>query len=148
MRSTLKYCAIPAVVTSTVVAGLWAQQPAAGRGGGRGGADPNFWAGKKKLLAVADVETGFHHDSISHALGTVERIGRESCAYMTMLRTDPQLLTKDPIMGQGPRYSGRSVNARTLDFYDAVFLLPAGIGTLTDKQKADLLSFVRDDGKG
>jgi uncharacterized protein len=131
-------------VTSTVAAGLWAQQPAAGRGG----ADPNFWAGKKKLLAVADIETGFHHDSVSHALGTVEKMGRESGAYMTMLRTDPQLLTKDQIMGQAPRYSGRSVNARTLDFYDAVFLLPAGIGTLTDKQKADLVSFVRDDGKG
>jgi type 1 glutamine amidotransferase len=119
----------------------------AGRGGGRG-ADPNFWAGKKKLLAVADVSTGFHHDSVSHALATIERLGRESGAFNTMIRTDPQLITKDQIAGQGPRYSGRSVNARTLDFYDAVFLLPAGIGSFTDKQKADLLSFVRDDGKG
>src|SRR5947207_5630707 len=144
MRLTIRVYAILAVVAS-----LWAQEPVAGQGkAGRGGADPNFWAGKKKLLAVADVETGFHHDSVSHALGTVERMGRESGAFMTMLRTDPQLLTKDQIAGQGPRYSGRSVNARTLDFYDAVFLLPAGIGSLTDKQKADLLSFVRDDGKG
>src|SRR6516164_6292709 len=141
--------AILAAGVISVTSGLWGQasQPAPGRAS-RGGADPNFWAGKKKLLAVADVATGFHHDSISHALGTVERLGRESGAYMTMIRTDPQLITKDQIMGQGPRYSGRSVNARTLDFYDAVFLLPAGIGTFTDKQKADLLSFVRDDGKG
>lgn len=145
MSFTITFC-----TSLAVAAGLLAQQaptPAQAKGG-RGGADSNFWAGKKKLLAVADVETGFHHDSISHALGTVEKMGRESGAYMTMLRTDPQLLTKDQIAGQGPRYSGRSVNARTLDFYDAVFLLPAGIGTLTDKQKADLLSFVRDDGKG
>ncbi|MBV8731746.1 MAG: ThuA domain-containing protein, partial [Acidobacteriia bacterium] len=127
---------------------LWAQPPQGQAGRGRGGSDPNFWAGKKKLLAVADVETGYHHDSISHALATVERLGRESGAYMTMIRTDPQLITKDQIAGQGPRYSGRSVNARTLDFYDAVFLLPAGIGTFTEKQKADLLSFIRDDGKG
>src|SRR5579871_5098931 len=132
--------------------GVWAQPPQQppGRGGrgGRSGADASFWAGKKKLLVVADVETGFHHDSISHALATVERLGRESGAYMTMIRTDPQLITKDQIMGQGPRYQGRGVNARTLDFYDGVFLLPVNIGTSTDKQKADLLSFVRDDGKG
>ncbi len=141
--------AILAAGLITAASSIWGQapQPPAGRGG-RGGADPNFWAGKKKLLVVADVQTGFHHDSISHAMATIERLGRESGAYMTMVRTDPQLLTKDQIKGEGPRYSGRSVNARTLDFYDAVFLLPAGIGTLTDKQKADLLSFVRDDGKG
>ena len=132
-----------------VITGLWAQTPQTPPGrAGRFGADPNFWAGKKRLLAIADVQTGFHHDSISHALATIERLGRESGAYMTMIRTDPQLITKDRIMGQGPRYSGRPVNARTLDFYDAVFLLPAGIGTFTDKQKSDLLSFVHDDGKG
>jgi type 1 glutamine amidotransferase len=144
-------------IAATATIGLWAQAqtqppgqaagPGRGQGGGRG-ADAAFWAGKKKLLVVADVSTGFHHDSVSHALATIERLGRESGAYMTMIRTDPQLITKDQIMGQGPRYAGRGVNARTLDFYDAVFLLPAGIGTLTDKQKADLLSFVHDDGKG
>jgi hypothetical protein len=124
------------------------QQPPAGRqGGGRaGGGDP--WEGRKKLLAIADVQTGYHHDSISHALATVERLGRESGAYVTMVRTDSQLLTKEQIIGQGTRYQGRSVNARTLDYYDAVFLLPSGEGTLSDQQKADLLSFVRDDGKG
>jgi len=147
MRLTIRHSTIISVLGLALTGGLQAQQPAPARGG-RGGADAAFWAGKKKLLAVADVETGFHHDSVSHALGTVEKMGRESGEYMTMLRTDPQLITKDQIMGQGPRYAGRSVNARTLDFYDAVFLLPAGIGTLTDKQKADLLSFVRDDGKG
>src|SRR5437879_9547869 len=116
MRLTTKHCVIAAVVTTAMAAGLWAQQPAGGRGG-RSGADSNFWAGRKKLLAVADVETGFHHDSVSHALGTVEKIGRESGAYMTMLRTATQLLTKDEIMGQGERYSGRRENAHTLDFY-------------------------------
>jgi type 1 glutamine amidotransferase len=97
---------------------------------------------------VADVQTGFHHDSISHAMAVIERLGRESGAYMTMLRTDAQLLTKDQIVGQPPRYAGRSVNARTLDFYDAVFLLPSGVGNLTDKQKSDIEAFLRDDGKG
>jgi uncharacterized protein len=115
---------------------------------GRGGAgQPDPWPGRKHLLAVADVQTGFHHDSISHALATVEQIGRQSGAYMTMIRTDSQLVTKGQIVGQG-RYEGRGVNARTLDYYDGVFMLPSGFGTLTDKQKADLVSFVRDDGKG
>jgi glucose dehydrogenase/type 1 glutamine amidotransferase len=135
--------------------------PAQGRGGGgRGGAgapgqgragggagQPDPWPGQKHLLAVADVLTGFHHDSISHALATVEQIGRKSGAYVTMIRTDSQLITKGQVPGQG-RYEGRGVNARTLGYYDAIFMLPSGFGTLSDQQKADLLAFVRDEGKG
>jgi type 1 glutamine amidotransferase len=118
-------------------------QPGQGRGGGQ--ADP--WPGKKHLLAVADVQSGFHHDSISHALATVEQIGRKADAYMTMIRTDSQLITKGQIAGRD-RYEGRGVNARTLDYYDAIFMLPSGFGTMNDQQKADLISFVRDEGKG
>jgi uncharacterized protein len=145
-RGIMTFPSAAAVISllAVTIAGAQGQAPQPGRGG----ADPNFWAGKKRILVVADVASGFHHDSISHAMATIERLGRESGAYMTMIRTDTQLLTKEQIVGQGPRYAGRSVNARTLDFYDAVFLLPSGTGSLTDKQKADLLSFVRDDGKG
>src|SRR5689334_3997648 len=82
-------------------------------GGGAGGGDP--WPGKKKLLAIADVTTGFHHDSNSHALATIEKIGRDSGAYVTIIHTDSQLITKKQIAGQGKRYTGRGVNARTLD---------------------------------
>lgn len=109
-------------------------------------ADP--WASKRRLLAVADVQTGYHHDSLSHALATVERLGHESGAYVTNIRTDSQLITKQPLLGQGSKYQGKNVNARNLDHYDALFLLPSGEGTLTPQQKADLLTFVRDDGKG
>jgi type 1 glutamine amidotransferase len=121
---------------------------AAGQQRGGGGAQGDPWPGKKKLLAIADVQTGFHHDSNSHALATIEKIGRDSGAYVTIIHTDSQLITKKQIAGQGKRYSGRGVNARTLDFYDAIFLLPSGEGSLTEDQKSDLLSFVRDDGKG
>jgi hypothetical protein len=120
--------------------------PLVAQGRGAGG-QPDPWPGRKHLLAVADVQTGFHHDSISHALATVEQIGRQSGAYMTMIRTDSQLVTRGQIAGQG-RYEGRGVNARTLDYYDGIFMLPSGFGTLTDTQKADLVSFVRDEGKG
>jgi type 1 glutamine amidotransferase len=150
MRSILSAICILALALFSVVAPMFAQggppaQGGRGQGGGGGQADP--WPNSKKLLAVADVQTGFHHDSISHALATVEQIGRRSGAYVTMIRTDSQLITKGQIAGQG-RYEGRGVNARTLDFYDAIFMLPSGFGTMTPQQKADLLSFVRDDGKG
>ena len=111
----------------------------------QGQADP--WPNSKKLLAVADVQSGFHHDSISHALATVEQIGRKANAYVTMIRTDSQLITKGQIIGKG-RYEGRGVNARTLDYYDAIFMLPSGFGTMTEQQKKELLAFVHDEGKG
>lgn len=106
------------------------------------------WAGRRKLLAVADVQTGYRHDSISHGLATVERLGRESGAFVTNIRTDSQLITRQPIIGQGAKYGGKKVNARDLRDYDALFLLPSGEGTLSAAQKADLLAFVHDDGKG
>lgn len=106
------------------------------------------WAGKRKLLAVADVQTGYHHDSISHALATLSRLGRESGAFVTNIRTDSQLITRQPIVGVGSKYGGKRVNARELSAYDALFLLPSGAGTLTPEQQADLLAYVHDDGKG
>jgi type 1 glutamine amidotransferase len=127
--------------------GVAAAAGAGPQGRGAGAQQPDPWPGQKHLLAVADVLSGFHHDSISHALATVEQIGRRSAAYATMIRTDSQLITKGQIVGQG-RYEGRGVNARTLNYYDAIFMLPSGFGTMTDQQKADLLSFVRDEGKG
>lgn len=106
------------------------------------------WAGRRKLLAVADVQTGYHHDSISHALSTIERLGRESGDYIANIRTDSQLITRQPVVGQGPKYGGKQVNARDLGQYDALFLLPSGEGTMSPAQQADLLAFVHDDGKG
>jgi hypothetical protein len=116
---------IPGADLATAPIGLWAQAPQQGQVGqdqaqahGRGGrgTDAGFWAGKKKLLIVADVSTGFHHHSFSHALATVERLGREPGAYMTMIRTDPQLITKDQLVGQGSRYAGRGVERQAAGF--------------------------------
>ena len=137
---------VAAAVLSLSGTSIFAQAPAPGqqRGPG-GGGDP--WPDLKKLLAVADVQRGFHHDSISHALATVEQIGRKANAYATMIRTDSQLITKGQIAGHG-RYEGRSVNARTLDFYDGIFMLPSGFGTMNEQQKKELLAFVHDEGKG
>src|SRR5262245_19211944 len=96
--------AIVALQLCSVVA--FAQAPATNK-------DP--WPGMKKLLVIADVQSGFHHDSINHAMATVEQLGRKSGTYVSVIRTDSQLLTKEQLVGTGARYSGRPINARNLD---------------------------------
>lgn len=105
---------------------------------------PDPWPGKKKVLAIADVSTAYQHDSVSHALATIERLGRESGDYMTIIRTDTQLVTKGAVLHDGSPV----LNAKNLDYFDAIFFFGAGPGTLSQQQMDDLLSFVRDDGKG
>ena len=99
---------------------------------------------RKKLLAIGDVRTGFQHDSVPHALATIERLGRESGAYDAYIRTDSQLLTKSRIT-VGDR---KSINARNLDYFDAIFFIGTGENDLTEQQKKDFMSFIKDDGKG
>jgi type 1 glutamine amidotransferase len=117
-----------------------------GQGGGGIGGDP--YEGKKKLLIWVDVQTGFHHDSINHAIAVIEELGRKSGAYVSFIRTDSQLITKTPISVVSARYATGRINARNLSYFDAIFALGSGEGTLSEAQKADLLSFIRDDGKG
>jgi len=92
---------------------------------------------KRRVLAVGDTSTRtYQHASISHALATIERLGRDSGLYETTIRTDTQLLTKKPLPGH-----------RGLADFDAIFFYSIGEPAMTPDQKADLLSFVRDDGK-
>jgi hypothetical protein len=113
---------------------------------------PDPFAGKKKVLAIGDVHTGYQHDSVSHALATIERLGRETGLFVTYIRTDTQLITKSKVYGTGkysaPPQGTRGVNAKNLDYFDAIFFYGLGEEDLSDKQKTDLLSFVHDDGKG
>jgi hypothetical protein len=93
---------------------------------------------KRRVLAVGDTSTRtYQHASISHALATIERLGRESGLYETVIRTDTQLLTKKRLAG-----------THTLDDFDAIFFYSIGEPAMTTDQKADLLSFIREDGKG
>jgi hypothetical protein len=107
-------------------------------------------AARKHVLAWADVRNGYQHDVISHALATIERLGYESGAYDTFIRTDSQLITKRPITfktGTGIA-TGEQFLAHTLDYFDAIFFFGVREIDLDAEQRADLLSFVRDDGKG
>ncbi len=114
--------------------------------------NPDPYAGKKKVLAIGDVHTGYQHDSVSHALATIERLGRDSGLFVTYIRTDTQLMTKGEIYGTGkyaaPPAGTRRVNAKNLNYFDAIFFLGLGEEELSAQQKSDLLSFVHDDGKG
>ena len=113
-------------------------------------APPNAAPVKKHLLAIGDVRSGFQHDSVSHALATIDRLGYESGIYVTYIRTDSQLLTKGKIERHDPRTPDleASINAKNLDYFDAIFFMGTGENDLSEQQKKDLLAFVHDDGKG
>src|ERR1700731_4868872 len=72
-------------------------------------------AKRKKLLAIG-LSAGFQHDSVSHALATIEKIGQQSGIWDTFIRTDTQLLTKKKLDG----------NAKNLDYFDAVMFYTTG----------------------
>jgi hypothetical protein len=92
---------------------------------------------KKRVLAVG-ASVGYHHDSVSDALGTVWKLGRDTGLWDTYIKTDTQLITKKKLEG----------NAKNLDHFDAVFFYTTGELPVDEEQKTALLSFVRDDGKG
>jgi len=92
---------------------------------------------RKKLLAIG-MSQGFQHDSISHGFATIEKIGQQSGLWDTYIRTDVQLLTKKKLGN----------NAKNIDYFDAVMFYTTGELPMDDEQKAALLSFVKDDGKG
>src|ERR1700723_3514408 len=96
---------------------------------------------KKKILAIGDVHRkNYQHDAVSHALSTIERLGRTSGIYDTYIRTDIQLLTKHPI-----EFAEKSAVADAhylnLNDFDAIFFYGIGELELTNQQKADVLSF-------
>ena len=94
--------------------------------------------GKKKKLLAVGMSAGFQHDSVSDALVTMYQLGKESGLWDTYVRTDTELITKKKLRG----------NAKNLDYFDAIFFMTSGELPLDEQQKADLMSFVRDDGKG
>jgi uncharacterized protein len=92
---------------------------------------------KKHVLCIGESK-GYQHDSISDAMATIWKIGKSTGLWETYMRTDSQLITKKKL----------TANAKNLDYFDAVFFYTTGELPLDDEQKAALLSFVRDDGKG
>jgi type 1 glutamine amidotransferase len=92
----------------------------------------------KHVLVVAQTK-GYEHDSISAAMAAVYAMGKESGLWDTEMRTDTELLTKKDL--------GR--NAKNLNYFDVlVFASTTGELDMDPGQKADMLSFIKEDGKG
>jgi len=93
---------------------------------------------KKRNLLVIAQSKGYQHESISTAMVTLYNLGRDSGRWETTFRTDCGAITKKPL----------KYEAKNLNHYDAVAFFTDGNLDMDESQKADLLSFIRDDGKG
>jgi len=123
--------------------------PQAGRGGGQGrggpGGGPPRVRTRKVVLAWADTRNGIaQHESTSHALSVIERLGYESGLYDTFIRTDSNIIAKQPKRTTGEAASG----GPNLAMVDAIFYMGHRDVPIDEEQKKELLAFVRDDGKG
>jgi type 1 glutamine amidotransferase len=94
-------------------------------------------AGKKRLLFIGQSK-GWEHDSVSYAAGTLWKLGHDSGLWETYIYTDCRPITKTPL----PR------NQKNLDYFNAVAFFTTGELDMADSQKADLLAFVKEEGKG
>src|SRR5215475_2939548 len=92
---------------------------------------------RKQLLAIGE-EKGYRHEAVSHALATIERLGHDSGLWDTTVRTDTEALTKKKL----------EYNAKNLNDFDAVLFYTGGELEMDAQQKANFLSFIREDGKG
>ena len=92
---------------------------------------------KKRLLFIGQ-SMGWEHDSVSYAAGTLWKLGHDSGLWETYIYTDCRPITKKPL----------PLNQKNLDYFDAIVFFTSLELTMDDSQKADMLSFVKEDGKG
>jgi uncharacterized protein len=92
---------------------------------------------KKRVLCIGQSK-GFQHDTVSDGMATIWKLGRDTGLWETYIRTDCQLITKKK----------PTANMKNLGYFDAVFFYTTGELDMDDEQKAALISFVKDDGKG
>ena len=92
----------------------------------------------KHVLVIGQTK-GFEHDSVPDGMAAIYNMGRESGLWDTTLRTDVELITKKIFSGipriwtiSMPSYSSSTTGELDLD----------------DSQKSDMMSFIKDDGKG
>src|SRR5258708_35952314 len=64
----------------------------------------------KKHLLILGEEKGYRHESVSHAMAVLERLGKDTGLWGTTIRTDTEGLTKKKLED----------NAKNLDSFDAV----------------------------
>src|SRR5690348_332221 len=96
--------------------------------------------GRKNVLAWAPAKNGFAHNSISHAMSVLEQVGYASALYDTYIHTDSQPVTLHGLVGS----YGQDVMGRDLNDYDAIVCIGVREVYLTDQQRSDLLTFIRN----
>ena len=95
-------------------------------------------ADKKKLLVITESK-GFRH-------GCVTRKGDDLCLVeKTLIELGEKTGAFEATCSQDSR---KEITAENLAKYDAVFFYTTGEIDMDDDQKASLLSFIREDGKG
>lgn len=92
---------------------------------------------EKKHLLMLGASDFFAHDSVSHAMFTMAKIGERTGLFDVRFRTDMELMTKQKLKG----------NRKNLDYFDAVMFYTQGDLKVSEEQKADLMRFVKEDGK-
>ena len=140
----MRYLICLSLLLGTIV---WAQQPPAGQ------APPQrpqqARPTRKQVLAWGDQRFGVQHDAVTRAMVTMERMGRESGAYDMYIRTDSQLITKQSITIPGTTAgNARPTTNKNLNYFDAIFFYGVREIDLSEQQRADLMSFIKEDGKG
>ena len=94
----------------------------------------------KKHILILGFTEGFHHGSTSDAIGTIWQMGMETGLYDSEIRTDTRWLSKGRV-GSG--------EAHNLDWFDGIVAVnTTGIWQMTDEQKKDFITAIRDEGKG
>src|SRR5580692_3759523 len=79
-----------------------------------------------KHLLVLGEEKGYRHEAVSHAMATIERLGRETGLWTTTIRTDTEVLTKKKL----------EFNAKNLNDFYAVLFYTGGDLEMNDEQRA------------
>lgn len=149
-----------AAAAASLGGGALAQPPGgqapAGQAGGPGGPPrvprPDPYAGKTKVLFIADTSTGNQvaHDGTTHAMAAMELAARRTSDVAMFLHTDMRLVSKDEVWGAGDYAKGgkKQSRGRNLDFFDVVVMYVNGEPNLDDRRRQDLLDFIGKDGKG
>lgn len=95
-------------------------------------------AKRMRNLLIIGQSKGYQHEAISTAMVTLYNLGRSTGLWNSYFRTDCMNITKKPLKWE----------AKNLDAFDAIVFFSDGDLDMDEEQKADLLSFIRDDGKG
>jgi type 1 glutamine amidotransferase len=91
-------------------------------------------------VLVIGQTNGWEHDSVPDAMAAIYQLGHDTGLWEATLRTDTELITKKELKGN---------NRKNLNYFNAiVFASTTGELDLTDDQKTDMMSFIKEDGKG